>query len=207
MNRDMKNDSKKGGDLYLSVQGLRGKQSVRATFRLSEKNIRLLGLVASQLGIKQKSLFDQLVEDRKVLAKMAETPKDEFPLSENRRPKTYVMSRRSLENLDVVAKRWGVPRDLLVELSIQRLQPVIEAEQRKYRQRRNIVCKLESILERLNEMKDQAVRELGSKDEVSLALEKLGKDVQQSFSSLMKIVEKGASLVEGELNRGKRTSD
>ena len=196
MNRDMQNDTKKGNDLYLSIQGLRGKQSVRATFRLSEKNIQLLWLAASLLGIKQKSLFDQLVEDKRALIEVAETPDAEFLLRDNRRPKTYVMSRRSLENLDSVAKRWGVSRDLLVELSIQRLQPVIEAEQRKYLQRRNIVRELESVMERLDEMKDQAVRELGNKDEVSLILEKVEKDVTQSFSVLMKIVEKGASFVE-----------
>ena len=42
---------------------LRGKQSIRATFKLSEKSIETVSVVAAQLGIKQKSLFDHLIED------------------------------------------------------------------------------------------------------------------------------------------------
>ncbi|RPI51694.1 MAG: hypothetical protein EHM49_06780, partial [Deltaproteobacteria bacterium] len=52
--------------LTITAMGLRGKQSVRATFRLPDHIIKLLGMVASQLGLKQKSLFDQLVEDKEV---------------------------------------------------------------------------------------------------------------------------------------------
>jgi len=39
---------------------LRGRQSVRATFRLSERAIDALSIVSVHLGIKQKSLFDHL---------------------------------------------------------------------------------------------------------------------------------------------------
>ena len=51
----------------LTVDDLKGKQSVRATFRLPQQVIELLTLIAGQLGIKQKSLFDQLIEDSAVL--------------------------------------------------------------------------------------------------------------------------------------------
>ena len=46
---------------------LKKKQSVRATFRLPDEIINLLSVVASQLGLKQKSLLDQLVEDKELL--------------------------------------------------------------------------------------------------------------------------------------------
>ncbi|MEK6194066.1 MAG: hypothetical protein N2F24_07555, partial [Deltaproteobacteria bacterium] len=42
---------------------LRGRQSVRATFKLTEACIGAISIVAAHLGIKQKSLFDHLVED------------------------------------------------------------------------------------------------------------------------------------------------
>lgn len=55
------NNSHPNSGLIITSQGLRGKQSVRATFKLPEHIIKLLGGVATQLGVKQKSLFDQLV--------------------------------------------------------------------------------------------------------------------------------------------------
>ena len=42
---------------------LRGRQSVRATFRLSEACIDAISILSAQLGIKQKSVFDHLMED------------------------------------------------------------------------------------------------------------------------------------------------
>lgn len=50
---------------------LRGRQSVRATFKLSEKAIDALSIVAIHLGIKQKSLFDQLINDTSSLSLIA----------------------------------------------------------------------------------------------------------------------------------------
>jgi len=41
---------------------LRGRQSVRTTFKLSERSIDALSILAGQLGIKQKSLFDHLID-------------------------------------------------------------------------------------------------------------------------------------------------
>jgi hypothetical protein len=40
------------------AENLRGRQSVRATFKLSARAIEALSIVAVHLGIKQKSLFD-----------------------------------------------------------------------------------------------------------------------------------------------------
>ena len=45
------------------TQDLRGRQSVRATFKLSSRAIDALSILAVHLGIKQKSLFDHLIED------------------------------------------------------------------------------------------------------------------------------------------------
>jgi hypothetical protein len=49
-----------------SAMDLRGRQSVWATFRLSEDCIDAISILAVQLGIKQKSVFDHLMEDAQV---------------------------------------------------------------------------------------------------------------------------------------------
>ncbi|MGW8325435.1 MAG: hypothetical protein ACWGNI_06985, partial [Desulfobacterales bacterium] len=42
---------------------LKSRQSVRATFRLTKGCIEAIGILANQMGIKQKSLFDYLADD------------------------------------------------------------------------------------------------------------------------------------------------
>ena len=54
-----------------SALDLRGRQSVRATFRLSEDCIEAISILSAQLGIKQKSVFDHLMEDAQILRNMA----------------------------------------------------------------------------------------------------------------------------------------
>ena len=122
--------------LFISAQGLKGKQSVRATFRLPEHIINLLGIVASQLGIKQKSLFDQLLENKDVLIKVAEKAHTNIHVKEERRQKMFVLSKNSLNVLAAVAKQQKIPRDFLVEISIERLLPIINAEQEKLKKRK-----------------------------------------------------------------------
>jgi hypothetical protein len=53
-----------------SALDLRGRQSVRATFRLSEDCIDAISILSAQLGIKQKSVFDHLMEDVQILKNM-----------------------------------------------------------------------------------------------------------------------------------------
>jgi hypothetical protein len=43
-----------------SAFDLSGRQSVHATFRLSESCINAISILSAQLGIKQKSVFDHL---------------------------------------------------------------------------------------------------------------------------------------------------
>jgi len=111
-----------------SSSDLRGKQSVRATFKLTEKSIHAINIVSVHLGIKQKSLFDHLIEDKKCLKLIAGGIEDEVFFKLNRIQKTYVLSRRTLLSLDQTAKNFNAPRDALVEYSIQRLIPVIAGE-------------------------------------------------------------------------------
>lgn len=57
--------------LKLNAQLLREKQSVRATFSLPDQIIDLLKVAAKHLNVLQKSLIDQLVEERISLENLA----------------------------------------------------------------------------------------------------------------------------------------
>ena len=117
---------------------LRGRQSVRATFRLSEDCIDAISILAAQLGIKQKSVFDHLMEDAQILKEMAsELENTEFDRHE-RIQKTFVISRRSLAYLDMISSKHNAPRDALVEYSVRRLLPIIEKERQKHEKRKEL---------------------------------------------------------------------
>ena len=106
---------------------LRGRQSVRTTFKLSERSIDALSILASQLGIKQKSLFDHLIQDTQALKVIAKEF-DDFSSRMHRIAKTYVVSRKSLESLERVSMQYDTPRDALVEYSIERILPLLARE-------------------------------------------------------------------------------
>jgi predicted DNA-binding protein YlxM (UPF0122 family) len=123
---------------------LRGKQSVRATFRLTEGCIDAISIVATQLGIKQKSLFDHLAEDVRSLQSIARAMEKKAIPKDNRIQKTYVISRKSLYSLDEIAKTFNAPRDALVEISVQKLIPIIAKEQKKHDKRKQILAEIEA---------------------------------------------------------------
>ena len=115
---------------------LRGRQSVRATFKLSAKAIDSLSLVSVHLGIKQKSLFDHLIDDAASLRDLARRIQmGQFNKME-RVQKTFVLSRRTLDVLESISRDQDTPRDALVEYSIKRLEEVISLEQEKHEKRK-----------------------------------------------------------------------
>ena len=94
----MKKNKEKQSDMSIfvlktSTLDLRGRQSVRATFRLSEACIDEISILSAQLGIKQKSFFNHLMEDAQVLKNVArELENTQFDRHE-RIQKTFVISR------------------------------------------------------------------------------------------------------------------
>ena len=130
-------EKQNGGSLaFVTSSGLRGRQSVRATFKLSAGCIEAISIVAAQLGIKQKSLFDHLAQDSASLNAIAKEVRNARIRAQNRVQKTYVISRRSLTQLDEISRAFNAPRDVLVEYSVRRLLPVIDNEQKKYEMRK-----------------------------------------------------------------------
>lgn len=177
-----------------SSRDLRGKQSVRATFRLSQRAIETISILAVQLGIKQKSLFDHLIEDMETLDLIARRLDPDILHNIPRVQKTYVLNRRTLRYLDRTSREYNAPRDALVEYSIQRLIPVINRELKKHRIRKEMMQETRKVLTQGEVVLRKMNASLGSDDPVSaqfgVAMQALN-DAQDRIEAL---VEKGEEL-------------
>ena len=179
-----------------SGQDLRGRQSVRATFKLSARAIEALSIVAVHLGIKQKSLFDHLIEDAQSLKLIAREIELERFGSLRRIQKTFVVSRKTLSSLDETSRRFNAPRDALVEYSIQRLMPVITRERERHRKRKEILGEMNEYLANGLEILQKSRMLLGEEDPVSIRLSAALKALVNAQSNVKAFVEKGEIIEE-----------
>lgn len=147
-----------------SFDALRGRQSVRATFKLSSNCIEAISIVANQLGIKQKSLFDHLFQDIESLNRIANQVRNAKVAAPNRVQKTYVISRNALISLEDVARQFNAPRDALIEYSIQRLLPIITNERKRHERRKAIFSQIRRHAEEGRKLLEKAYTELGGED-------------------------------------------
>jgi hypothetical protein len=176
--------------LQKSTATLRGRQSVRATFKLSERSIDALSILACQLGIKQKTLFDQVVDDSESLRLIAQEFED-FKRARNRVAKTYVISRKTLEILDQVANRYNTPRDALVEFSIERIMPLIQQEKEKHQKRKVLLKKLQTFSREGVKMLTKSEAALGADDPVVIEMLKTMQHLMCCRETVEDFVEKG----------------
>jgi hypothetical protein len=174
-----------------SSRDLRGRQSVRATFKLTTKAIEAMSAVSIHLGIKQKSLFDHLIEDVETLEVLAKEIQTEHPVGPSRVQKTFVLSRRTLGCLEQVARAFQAPRDALVEYSILRLMPVIEKEKEKHHARKKVLKNLNAFLASGHEFLDAARSTLGEEDPVFDEIEHALKVLKEVRDRVSAFVEKG----------------
>lgn len=154
-----------------TTMDLRGRQSVRATFKLSERAIESLSLVAFHLGIKQKSLFDHLIEDVAALENLARSIRIGQFNKINRVQKTYVLSRRTLDSLESISRSHDTPRDALVEYSIQRLEAVILAEKERHEKRKLLFEEISDYFDDGRKILDRVKASLGEEDPFYVAIE------------------------------------
>jgi hypothetical protein len=147
-----------------STFDLRGRQSVRATFKLSAKAIEALSILAVHMGIKQKSIFDHLFEDVHTLRTIApEVDPEAFDTLE-RVQKTFVISRKALISLEEAAGQVNTSRDTLAELSIRRLLPIISREREKHKKRKKILNELNYFLNQGLKLLEEFEADLGNED-------------------------------------------
>lgn len=192
----MKKNRKKQspGELSLpqpSSSDLRGRQSVRATFKLTAQAIDALSILSVHLGIKQKSLFDHMIEDAKVLNQIAkELQTLEFDLPD-RIQKTFVLSRKTLSCLERVSKSSDTSRDALVEYSLHRLLPLIEREREKHEKRKEVLHLLTDYVKEGRKVLEKAKRILGEDDPVYARVKEGVNAVVSTHGFVGAFVEKG----------------
>lgn len=179
-----------------SPQDLRGRQSVRATFKLSARAIEAMSIVSVHLGIKQKSLFDHLIEDAQTLSHIAREIESEKFRTLSRIQKTFVISRRTLSCLDEISKRFQAPRDALVEYSIQRLLPVIDQERERHRRRKEILNDMNAHLADGLKILKKSKSLLGADDPVFIRLASAIKGLVNAQNHVNAFVEKGEIIEE-----------
>jgi len=197
MSRNDKNEQTKGISLLKTfTSDLRGRQSVRATFKLSEGCIEAISIVAAHLGIKQKSLFDHLVEDARSLKSIAREIQNIKLTKQGRIQKTFVISRRSLLSLENVSKNFNAPRDALVELSVQRLLPIIAKEREKHGKRKKMLNEIAKHLEEGERLLSNAKEIFGVEDPISQKLESVMTVYKNAYHHIASFIEKGKIIEE-----------
>jgi len=183
-----------------SSMDLRGRQSVRATFRLSEACIDAITVLSAQLGIKQKSVFDHLMEDANVLKDMArELAKIELDL-DPRIQKTFVISRRSLSFLDSISKEYDAPRDALVEYSVRRLLPIISKERKRHEKRKKLLAEISNHFAAGEKLLTKAEEILGTDDPIVHKLQTALSIYKNVYEDIASFIERGKIIEEFELD-------
>lgn len=176
-----------------SMADLRGKQSVRTTFKLSERAIDALSILACQMGIKQKTLFDHLMDDLSVLKIIA---REQHAVIRDgaRVPKTFVVSRRTLDTLEMISSRYNAPRDMLVELSIERIYPLVEQEKVKHKRRKELHEDMKLLMEKGRKLLIDSDQQFEADDPVFAKYIQCMRSFENSCLDVEKYLEKGQKV-------------
>jgi uncharacterized protein (UPF0147 family) len=191
MEKDEKQKREKGISLpRTSTADLIGRQSVRATFKLTEGCIDAISIVATQLGIKQKSLFDHLAEDAGLLRSIAREIQHIELTKQNRIQKTFVISKKSLVSLDNVSKDFNAPRNALIEYSVRRLLPIIAKERKKHYKRKEILGEIASHFKEGENLLQKIGKQLGFEDPIYHRLESVMNIYETAYNNIVSFIEK-----------------
>jgi hypothetical protein len=153
-----------------------------------------MSVVAAHLGIKQKSLFDHLIDDIDSLSFIAQELRRDTFRDLDRVQKTFVLSRKTLTSLEEVSKKYDAPRDALVEYSIKRLLPVVEEERERHLKRKEVLAEIAEFLGHGEKILKKSKELLGEDDFVYEKLGTLVKGVLNAHNSIAAFVEKGEMI-------------
>jgi len=150
-----------------------------------------MSVLAGHLDIRQKSLFDLLIEDARSLGLIASGVQPERFGRLKRIQKTYVISRKTLCCLNDAAKDLDASRDALVEYSIERLLPLIEEERERHRRRKEILDEMTEYLAQGEGLLGKSRKLLGEDDPVHDRLEASMKACRKAHRTIISLVKKG----------------
>ena len=180
---------------------LRGRQSVRVTFKLSTMAIEALSIVSAHLGIKQKSIFDHLMDDARSLIRIAREIDRLSLVDLERVQKTFVISRSTLTSLEKTAEKFNAPRDALVELSIQRLLPIISKERQRHTIRKQILNDINAFLNEGLELLAEFEKDLGNEDPTYVHFVNAIQALAEAQEEIRDFVNKGDMIEDFELEK------
>ena len=175
-------------ELQLDPDELKAKQSVRTTFRLTDKTINLMKVAAKHLGIRQKTLLDQILEDEKALNLLADDAIT-YARNENKcRPKTLVLSQKALDLMGEISYRYDIPRDFLIELSVARLASYINSLAETHAKRRTFMEELDQYSTHISDLFNKAGNMLQEDDVFKVKLGNLFDRTQRQVEEIRKTV-------------------
>ena len=180
--------------------GLRGHQSVRVTFRLSEACMDTISILSAHLGIKQKSVFDHLLEDVQTLKEMAhELANTEFD-PQDRIQKSFVINRRSLSYLNKISSKHNVPRDALVEYSVRKLLPIIANERKNHEKRKELLADISDHFKEFTTLLAKAETALNREDPIFSHLNAVMSAYKNALDDIVGFIERGKMIEEFRLD-------
>ena len=173
---------------------LRGRQSVRVAFKLTPNTIEAIHILGAHLRLKPKSLFDHMVQERRTLEAIA--AKADLPAAGEDPPvaKTYVISRDAAEILDAVSNARQIPRDALVEASVQHLMPLIEKEQVRHGARKSLLAKMERHLKGGRRLLEAMTADLGPNDPMSDKMQHVMGVYERAYATMADYIRKGEKI-------------
>ena len=179
---------------------IRGKQSVRATFKLTENCIKAITIVAIHLGIKQKSLFDHLIEDTEALKQIAESSQQQPPTENPVVAKTFVISRNSMEVLKKMSEEYEISRESLIELSVQRLKPIIAKEQFVHEERKKFIKQINEHLRQGKKIQEKINKTFGSNDIIHQKYDQIIVNYEHILHEIQRYIDKSRNIETYELH-------
>lgn len=180
----------------VSLERLRGRQSVRTTFRLPEGVIVLLGIVAGQFGLQQKALLDQLIDNAEFMQLPDDGAGKDLREKQPVRTKTFVLSKRSLYILEKVSRERRIPRDALVAAVIQQLMPIIRAEREKQRKRQEIYGDMAAYLRYGQNLLAKSENSLGKDDQIHAMIARMVRLGEEGVAKMAEIIDRGRNMEE-----------
>jgi len=180
----------------MTTLALKGKQSVRTSFKLSEGCIQAINIVATLLGIKHRSLFDYLVEDTESLETLAKDIVKIEPSKNNGSQKSFIVSRDTLKAIDSLCEKLKISRDTLIELSVRRLLPIIEKEMECHRKRKELFELVNKQYQESRKVLDSIKTSVGTEDPAYKAYQTSVAACKQVKKQFNEILSKG-KVIEG----------
>ena len=177
-----------------SASELRGRQSIRATFKLSSRCVDAIQILGSHLRLKPKSLFDHLVQENTTLETIASEIINSPADNTSKIAKTYVISRDDAEILDTVAAKRKISRDDLVEISIGHLIPLIQKEQVRHESRKMLLKKMEDGLYREKRLLQEMISGLGESDPMCSRMQNAVSSYEKMVLEMAEFIKKGKSI-------------